>query len=70
MAFTLTQLEALERAIASGTLTVKYVDNGRENTVTFGSFADLRARYQFVAEQLGQGTAKIQTRVGEFRRDL
>jgi hypothetical protein len=48
MAFTLSQLEALEQAIASGELTVKY--DGKE--VTYRSMDDLIKAYNMVRGQL------------------
>ena len=48
MAFTTTQLEALEEAIATGTLSIKY--DGLEKT--FRSSDDLMKTYRFVKSQL------------------
>lgn len=46
--FTVTQLEAIESAIASGELTVKY--DGKE--VTYRSMADLRAARDLIRGEL------------------
>ncbi len=48
MAFTQEQLTALEEAVASGELTVKY--NGRE--ITYRNSDDLMKTYRFVKSQL------------------
>lgn len=48
MAFTTTQLSALESAIGTGELTVKY--DGKE--VTYRSMSDLMQAYRFVKSEL------------------
>jgi len=48
MAFTTTQLTAIEAAIASGSLEVSY----EGKTIKYGSMADLRARYDFIKSKL------------------
>lgn len=48
MAFTLPQLNALEKAIGTGQLTVKY--DGKE--VTYRAMPDLLAAYRFIKQSL------------------
>ncbi|AEI76543.1 hypothetical protein CNE_1c11880 [Cupriavidus necator N-1] len=63
MAFTLSQLEALEQAIASGELSVKY--DGKE--VTYRSMDDLTKAYNMVRGSLlatGQLTESSRTNRG------
>lgn len=48
MAFTQAQLEAIEEAIGSGELTVRY--NGRE--ITYRSMADLREAREMIKQSL------------------
>ncbi|SCU73549.1 conserved hypothetical protein [Cupriavidus necator] len=63
MAFTITQLEALEQAIGSGELTVKY--DGKE--VTYRSLDDLTKAYNLVRGSLlasGQLTESTRTNRG------
>ncbi len=49
MAFTVEQLQAVEEALASGALTVKYADR----SVTYRSQADLIALRDLIARSLG-----------------
>lgn len=55
MAFTQTQLDALDAAIASGELTVKY--DGRE--VTYRSFDQLVKARNFVADRLPTAPRRV-----------
>lgn len=55
MAFTQTQLDALDAAIASGELIVKY--DGRE--VTYRSFDQLVKARNFVADRLPTATRRV-----------
>jgi hypothetical protein len=50
MAFTQAQLDALDEAIASGTLRVKYADK----EVTYRSLAEMMQLRDFMARKLGQ----------------
>lgn len=68
MAFTTTQLQALQDAIASGTLRVKY--DGIEKW--FPSMDDLKAAYQLVKSELeasGAVTPAKRTSYTAFEKD-
>lgn len=58
MAFTTADLEALERAIASGELTV----NVNGESVTYRSMADLKAAYSFIEQKLDKAAGKRRPR--------
>ena len=66
--FTLAHLNAIDEAIASGALTVKYSDK----EVTYGSFEDLMKRRRFIAGQLGLSSPSGvgNTKFAEFDKGL
>lgn len=66
--FTQAHLDAIDEAIASGALTVKYSDK----EVTYGSFDDLMKRRRYIAGQLGlvPTTGLGNTKFGEFDKGL
>ena len=65
MAFTQTQLDTLEAAIATGARTVAYADR----TVTYNSLAEMLAlRAQMIAE-LGGGDGGSRSTYAGFSRD-
>jgi len=53
MAFTLEELEAIERGIASGTLTIRYADKVR----TYRSLDDMLRIRELIRGALGAGTS-------------
>jgi hypothetical protein len=67
MAYTQTDVERLEKAIAQGVMTVSFSD-GR--SVTFSSFAELTARLNFVKQQLGESNAGRQRLLAKYRKGV
>lgn len=63
MAFTQAQLDALDRAIASSELEVEFPDGNR---VRYASFADLKARRDFIAGDLAAVAAPRRTGFYQF----
>lgn len=59
MAFTQSDLDKLDRAIADGALTVKYTDK----EVTYRSMAELLKARDFIARKLGQGSTAAGNRI-------
>lgn len=55
MAYSQDDLDRLEQAIAQGVLTVSFSD-GR--SVTFSTYEELAARWQFVAKRLGKDAGR------------
>lgn len=64
MAFTQTQLEALEKAIAEGVLSVKYSDK----MVTYRSQAEMFALRDVIRRELGLTKTSDQRRVASFSK--
>ncbi|OIN87241.1 MAG: hypothetical protein AUJ21_11895 [Anaerolineae bacterium CG1_02_58_13] len=66
MAFTQTELDALKRAYAAGTLSVSY--DGR--TVTYGNAADLLSRMRVIEAEISAvaGTSRPVARFATFSR--
>lgn len=65
MAFTCQQLEALESAIASGTLELRIGDK----TIRYQNMMDLMRARDLIKEQLDCGNAGVRTSVTSFSRD-
>lgn len=66
MAYTAADLERIEEAIAQGVLKVDFSD-GR--SVTFSSFEELNARWQFIAKRLGYDAGRRRM-LAEFRKGV
>lgn len=66
MAFTQLQLDAIDKAIATGELTVTYADK----SVTYRSIPDLeRARDLIVTQMAGVATPFVRTSIASFDKD-
>ena len=65
MAFTCQQLEALESAIANGTLELRIGDK----TIRYQNMMDLMRARDLIKEQLDCGNAGVRTSVTSFSRD-
>ncbi len=68
--WTTTQLEQLERAIASGTRSVEYVDNGRTNRVEYRSLSEMMALRDRMRADLGITNSKGRRKVASYRTGL
>lgn len=64
MAFTQDQLDALDRAIASSELEVELPDGNR---VRYASFADLKARRDFIAGEIAAAATTRRTGVFQYQ---
>ncbi len=65
-AFTQDDLDRIKKAIAQGVLTVTFAD-GR--SVTFSNFAELSARYDFIARALGLEAGRRRM-LGEYKKGV
>ena len=68
--WTTTQLEALERAIAAGTRSVEYVDNGRSNRVEYRSLTEMMALRDQIRRDLGITRGGGRRKVASYRSGL
>lgn len=66
MAITQDDLDRLEQAMVQGVLTVTFSD-GR--SVTFSTFEELNARWQFVAKRLGYDAGRRRM-LSEFKKGV
>lgn len=66
MAWTLTDLQALEKAIASGTLSVKYADR----QVNYRSLDEMLKIRDMIAKELGQKATGPFRKVAQFSTGL
>ncbi|MDH5279516.1 MAG: hypothetical protein OEW52_00035 [Thermoleophilia bacterium] len=67
MAYVQADLDRIDKAIAQGVLSVSFSD-GR--SVTFSSFAELAARRNFIANQMGVANAGRQRLLGEYKKGV
>jgi hypothetical protein len=70
MGWSQAQLDALEKAIASGARIVKYQDGGRTNEVEYRSMADMLDLRRRMREQLGLEDGKRRRKVAQHYNGL
>lgn len=70
MAFTLIQLQTLERAIAQGQRVVEYVDGGRSNRVEYRTLSEMLEVRAIMRRELGVIPSGILTTTPKYRSGL